>query len=105
MLYALGTLIQNRRRSRGLTQRELANIVGVGFTTAQYWEQGIREPGIENLIRIAHAVDTPLSAFVAPLDAVEVPERVPRKRNGKAVEAVWRETHRERGRKIDDADT
>lgn len=79
MFYALGNLIQARRISRGLTQRDLAALVGVGFTTAQYWEQGRHEPGIANLIRLARACDMQLSQFLSPLDNFEVPLREPRR--------------------------
>lgn len=79
-LYALGDCIKLRRLERGYTQRELANVVGVGFTTAQYWEQGHHEPGITNLMRIARACDMPLSRFLSLLDDFEPPvrERAPR---------------------------
>lgn len=94
LLYALGNLIQARRVARGLTQRDLANLVGVGFTTAQYWEQGRHDPGIKNLKRIAQCCDMALSQFLSPLDNHRVPpprnariRNVKRKRAADAADA------------------
>lgn len=71
----LGDLIKSRRISRGLTQRDLANVVGAGVSTVEAYEQGLREPNIAALLRIAYACDLPLSTFVSPLDDVRLIER------------------------------
>lgn len=83
ILYELGKLIARRRRDRGLTQRDFATLIGVGATTQQYYEAGLRDPGVDMLVRIAHQCDLSLSAFLSPLDRVEVPLREVRFR-GKA---------------------
>lgn len=80
VLYELGRLITRHRRARGLSQADLAALCGLGATTVQFYEQGLRDPGIENLIRIAHTCDMSLSVFLAPLDRVEVPLREVRMR-------------------------
>lgn len=79
VLYALGRIIGKRRRARGLTQADLAAVVGVSLKTMSHYELGQREPPIETLIRISHACDMPLSAFVSPLDTVHPPLREVRK--------------------------
>lgn len=90
VLYSLGNLIQARRVQRGLTQRQLAALCGVGHTTVQYWEQGLHDPGMLQLKRIAAFCDLPLSVFLGPLDNVEVPlERAPDGR------AAWRKQRAE----------
>lgn len=75
MRRALGDLVKLRRIERGYTQRELANLVGAGFTTTQQWEQGTRAPSIADLIRLARLHDMPLSRYLSPLDDFEVPPR------------------------------
>jgi transcriptional regulator with XRE-family HTH domain len=75
VLYALGNLIRARRISRGLTQADLAAVIGVGYTTVKYYERGFYEPPIETMLRIAQACDMPLSTFISPLDTFEVPLR------------------------------
>ncbi len=73
--YALGDLIKTRRLAVGLSQHELANVIGVSFTAVQYWEQGARAPSMADLIRLARASDLPLSAYLSLLDDFEVPAR------------------------------
>lgn len=79
VLYALGRIIQKRRVARSLTQEDLAAVIGVSPRTMAFYEAGLREPPIETLIRIAHACDLPLSAFISPLDTVHPPLRQVRK--------------------------
>ncbi len=81
VLYELGKLIARQRAQRGLSQRDFATLIGVGATTQQYYESGLRDPGIDMLIRIAHQCDLPLSAFLSPLDRFDVPLR---EKRGKA---------------------
>ncbi len=81
VLYELGKLIARQRAARGLSQRDFAILIGVGATTQQYYESGLRDPGIDMLIRIAHQCDLPLSAFLSPLDRFDVPLR---EKRGKA---------------------
>jgi DNA-binding SARP family transcriptional activator/DNA-binding XRE family transcriptional regulator len=51
-----GALIADCRRSAGLTQRELAELAGVGLGTVRDLEQG-RSPGSRSLARVAAALD------------------------------------------------
>ena len=41
------------RKARGLSQKELAKMVGVSQTTIASWEIGTREPNIAKLIQMA----------------------------------------------------
>lgn len=74
ILRALGKVIAAHRRSRGLSQTDLATLVGVGRTTLQYYESGRYWPPLDTLIRIARACDMQLSAFISPLDREDVPD-------------------------------
>lgn len=75
ILYELGELIARHRRARGLSQADLAMLIGVGATSVQYYEAGRYCPPLDTLVRIAHQCDLSLSAFLSPLDSVSVPDR------------------------------
>ena len=82
VLYLLGETIAQRRRARGLTQVDLAGVIGVGLSMQRLYETGLRNPPIEALVRMASACDLPLSAFLSPLDdydMAQLPVREPRK--------------------------
>lgn len=51
-----GEKIKNLRRGRGLTQKDLAEQLGVITRTVSYWESG-RECGFDNLVKIAEFFD------------------------------------------------
>lgn len=50
---ALGKNIEELRRERGLTQKELAAAISVSFQAVSNWERGIAPPELGNLIAIA----------------------------------------------------
>lgn len=43
------------RKSRGLTRREIANLVGVRRVTYASWENGNASPGLARLMTLLHA--------------------------------------------------
>lgn len=49
--------MRNFRVARGLTQAEVAEIVGVCRTTVHFWEKGQGSPTIEQLERLAAFCD------------------------------------------------
>lgn len=53
----LGQRIKEIRKSKGLTQEKLAEIVGIGTSNISYIETGKFAPSIENFERIADALD------------------------------------------------
>lgn len=53
----LGQRIKEIRKSKGLTQEKLAEIVGIGTSNISYIETGKFAPSIENFERIAEALD------------------------------------------------
>lgn len=53
----LGENIWEARHMAGLTQKELAQKVGVPYQTVQFWEQGKRNPKLENVKKIAGALN------------------------------------------------
>ncbi len=53
MIIMLGeTELRKRRKALGLTQMDLARLVGVSLVTIQTWERGIGTPKPENLEKL-----------------------------------------------------
>ena len=51
-----GEKIRKRRIQLGLTQKQVAEKIGVRYQTLQFWETGKRKPKIENIKKIADAL-------------------------------------------------
>jgi transcriptional regulator with XRE-family HTH domain len=62
---ALGAAIRERRRERDLSQEDLAHESGVHRTYVGGIERGERNPSYTNLLRIAAALELPLSQLIA----------------------------------------
>jgi len=50
-------MIRKLRRDKGITQRELAEMLGVDRTAISKWEQGIAFPRGKTLIRLAEILE------------------------------------------------
>lgn len=61
----LGNRLKQARKEKGLSQEELANLVGLKVGTVSKYEQGDRTPGIGKLQLIANALGCETSRFVA----------------------------------------
>ena len=70
---AIGKIIGNARRSRGMTQMDLAMVVGCSIKSVTKYEQGSRSPSYEQFIRISRACDIPPSALFSRLDDFPLP--------------------------------
>lgn len=79
-LYELGKLIRRQRKARGYSVVDFATLIGCGLGTLKSYEQGLRDPGIDQLIRIAHQCDLSLSVFLSPMDHVTVGDYLGRAR-------------------------
>ncbi len=51
----IGEIIQTKRKKAGLTQKQLAEKVGVAAITIQQYERNVREPKFEMLVKISEA--------------------------------------------------
>lgn len=60
---AVAMHIKIYREAAGLTQKELAEILGVATGTVQQWELGIKHPRHYNIAAIAKALDVPVARF------------------------------------------
>lgn len=49
----LAATIRNARRNHGLTQKDLAERIGVSQGTISFWENSVEAPTLEHLIRLA----------------------------------------------------
>ena len=61
----LGKRLKQARKEKGLSQEELANLIGLKVGTISKYEQGDRTPGIGKLQLIATALECDTSRFVA----------------------------------------
>lgn len=57
----IGEKIKKYRKEKGLTQKELADKIGKGFSTVQKYELNISQPPIDVLNRIADTLDIDVS--------------------------------------------
>lgn len=53
-----GELIKTARKNKGLTQKQLAEKTGLAAVTIQQYERNLRQPRLENIKKIAEALDT-----------------------------------------------
>jgi transcriptional regulator with XRE-family HTH domain len=65
---AVGHRIRLFRLNAGLSQTELADQIGVTFQQVQKYEKGINRIGAGRLVRVAKALDVPISFFVGTTD-------------------------------------
>ncbi|MDJ1471853.1 helix-turn-helix domain-containing protein [Cytophagaceae bacterium DM2B3-1] len=55
-LIAIGEIIRERRKSRKVTQDDLAEIAGISIRTLRDIENGMGNPELETLVKICHAL-------------------------------------------------
>lgn len=73
----LGTRIRMLREERGLTQDELADLVGITRAYTSFLERGERTASLEVLIRIAKILEVSLSEIFLDIDR-ETPKELAR---------------------------
>lgn len=61
---AVGEQIRTARRAQGLSQERLAELAGMDRQAVNRIEQGHASAKLDNLIRLAHALNVPLSKLV-----------------------------------------
>lgn len=60
----IGKLIRARRMEKGLSQKQLAELMQVSLATVSKWETGVNLPDILNLDKIAKKLDIPLAELL-----------------------------------------
>jgi transcriptional regulator with XRE-family HTH domain len=78
-LQRLGATIRQYRKQQGFSQKVLAARTGLNYAYISGIERGQRNASVLSLLRIATALDLPLSHLLAPLDAyqasIDLPEQ------------------------------
>jgi transcriptional regulator with XRE-family HTH domain len=64
MIKNLPSCIKSRRQNIGLTQKQLAKLVGVTDVTISRWESGQREPVASDFLRLCEVLAMELSWFI-----------------------------------------
>jgi len=64
----LGTLIASVRQAAGLTQQQLAEMIGVTYQQAHKYERGINRISAGRLYEIAHVLTVPVNYFFEGID-------------------------------------
>jgi transcriptional regulator with XRE-family HTH domain len=64
----VGQRIRARRMAKGMSQTELGNLLGVTFQQVQKYERGINRVGAGRLVRVAEALEVPVSFFFGATD-------------------------------------
>jgi len=59
----IGDKIKTRRRKLGISQEELAEILGVTYQQVQRYENGTNKLNVENIQMVANAINVPVSYF------------------------------------------
>ena len=65
----VGGRLRTARRSAGLTQKQLAEALGVESITVSRWDRGVTSPSLPRLRRIAEITETTVSDLVRVPDA------------------------------------
>ena len=65
----VGEVIARFRQEKGLTQEVLSGLSAIGRTHLSAIERGSRKPTLETLYRISNALEVPMSAIVAAIEA------------------------------------
>jgi transcriptional regulator with XRE-family HTH domain len=76
----VGSKIRERRVALGLTQQQLANMIGVTYQQAHKYERGINRISAGRLYSIAKALNVPISFFYEGLEATDKQEVTVRQR-------------------------
>ncbi len=66
-----GELIKAARKSRGLTQKQLAEKSGLAVVTIQQYERNLRQPRLENIKKIALALNMLTDDLLSPVNILE----------------------------------
>lgn len=99
----LGRRLRRRRRLLGLTQQQVAEVVGIRFQQVQKYECGANRVSAARLWQLAGALEAPVSYFYEGLEAPgpAEPEVLGRKETQDLVSAYYRLGERPRRRLLD----
>lgn len=64
-----GSRLREAQTASGMSNRELAQAMGISESLLGKWKRGDGHPGFENAARLARTLDRPLDFFTQPLKA------------------------------------
>src|SRR5262245_65845258 len=71
----IGGRLRELREGKGLTQAQLAELVGVKRDAVARWEADVREPGWSNVVALAQALGVSCEDFLQPPTEQHAPKR------------------------------
>lgn len=77
-----GEFLAIRRKEKGLTQKDLANILYVSESTVSKWEQNRANPDITLILTLANALDVSEHELITASIDTEQREKIDKRRNG-----------------------
>jgi len=66
----IASYLQKYRKSHGLTQESMAEILNISLDKLIHWEDGDEDFTIENIIKIALSLNLHLNSFISAIDAI-----------------------------------
>ncbi|WZP35688.1 transcriptional regulator [Enterococcus phage vB_Efs6_KEN16] len=66
-------VLKRVREARGESLRELANMIGVHWSSISYWENGIKEPRVKNRVKLAKLYNIPVEILFEEDNGQELP--------------------------------
>lgn len=66
----IGELVKEYRKTKGISQMELAEMIGVSYQQVQKYEKGINRISVDRLKLIANALGIPISEFFSEKSVV-----------------------------------
>ena len=74
----IGERIRTKRKERGLSQQELAELASLNYVTVSKYESGKVEPGAKALTRIANALDVTVDELLGREDEEQIDKSKPK---------------------------
>ena len=72
----IGKRIKKIRSDKGLTQKQLAKIAGVGEMTISQYERGVRQPKVEQLQRIVNVLGISMNQLLTDSEESFTPKKL-----------------------------
>ena len=69
---SVGEKIKEIRKSKGLTQKQLAEKIGIAEITIRKYEKGERQPSTEQLVSIVNALEVPVSQLMSNDEIIDL---------------------------------
>lgn len=80
--------LKQTRLEKGLTQKEVAETIGISYQNYQQWERGTRNPKENTLENIAKALDVPLDYLTGKIYQIDLSPYEPSEDDIRAVKEL-----------------